>query len=144
MSHDGEPRGADGEVQDERGEGTMENVVARRNAKLEKSNVGERIEHLAWALFFLMSGGILLVPGFPNPWGAWLIGTGAILVGSNLSLYALRAHASVFVTGCGVIAIVAGVAEYASLDLPILAMGLLLVGVVILLAPVIRRNARTV
>lgn len=135
------PRAGDGDERRTRGEETMEDVVVRDNTRTDKDMVGERIEHLGWAVFFLMSGAILLVPDLPNPWGAWLIGTGLILVGANLTQYVMGLRASVFITGAGVIAILAGVAEYMRVDLPILALGLLLVGAVILLKPVMKRSS---
>ena len=113
----------------------MENRMMKKNA------ARRYLDDIGWGLLFLMSGIILLVPGFPSPWGVWLVGVGVLLVGLNTARYALSVRPSIFMTGVGVVAMVAGVGEFLKLDLPILALGLLLVGVLILLKPL--RNRKT-
>lgn len=97
-----------------------------------------RLEDVGWALLFVMSGAILLVPGIPNPWGVWLLGTGLILLGVNGVRYARGIRPNLFSAGVGVIALVSGAGEFLNVDLPILALGLLLVGALILLKPLTR------
>lgn len=102
--------------------------------------VNEHLDEFGWGLLFLMSGAILLVPGIPNPWGVWLVGAGVILLGLNSVRYARGMRPNLFTTGLGVIGIVAGTGELLSLDLPILALGLVLCGVLVLLKPFRRRS----
>ncbi len=121
----------------------MEDVGVRGNAVNERKRFGERLDEVGWALLFLMSGAILAIPGIPHPWAAWFIGVGAILIALNLARYASRLSVNVLVTGCGVIAAAAGVGAYWGIDLPILALVLVLIGAVILVEPAIRGNARS-
>ncbi len=93
------------------------------------------LDNIAWGLLFLMSGVILLVPGIPNPWGVWLAGAGIILLGLNVARYALGMRPKIFWVGVGVIGLVAGVGQFLNLDVPILALGLLLCGVLVLVKP---------
>ncbi len=121
----------------------MEDIGARGNAGNERKKLAGRLDDIAWALLFLMSGAILVVPGLPHPWGAWFIGVGAILVGVNVVAYASGLRVHVLTTGCGAIAMAAGVGMYVGIEIPIVALVLLLIGVVILAAPLIQRNAQS-
>jgi hypothetical protein len=119
----------------------MEDHRARGNRSAARNIVNERLEDIGWALLFVMSGAILLVPGIPNPWGVWLLGAGLILLGLNTLRYASGIRPNLFTTGLGTIALVSGAGEFLGVDLPILALGLLLVGVIILLKPLTKKSA---
>ncbi len=121
----------------------MEAMRASEQGTNGRRRLGERLEELGWALLFLMSGAILVVPGIPNPWAAWFIGVGAILLGLNLVRYALGTRVHVLTAGCGAIAMAAGVGAYLGIDVPILALVLLLIGVLILVEPAVKRNAQS-
>lgn len=120
----------------------MEDLGARGNAGDERKRLAERLDEIGWALLFLMSGAILVVPGLPHPWAAWFIGVGAILVGLNLVRVASGLRLHVLISGCGAIAIAAGVGAYVGVEIPFLALVLVLIGVVILAEPLVRRNPR--
>lgn len=119
----------------------MEESGARGNRSAVKDVVNERMEDIGWALLFVMSGAILLVPGIPNPWGFWLLGTGLILLGLNAVRYARGIQLNIFTAGLGVIALVSGAAVFLGMDLDLLALGLLLVGVILLLKPLANKRA---
>ncbi len=119
----------------------MEGVGARENERAEGKRLAERLDEVGWALLFLMSGAILAIPGIPNPWAAWFIGVGAVLLGLNLARYAAGLRVHVLTTGCGTIAVAAGIGAYVGIDIPILALVLILIGAVILAGPLARRNA---
>ena len=121
----------------------MEDVGARGNARDVRTRTSERLDEVGWALLFLMSGAILVIPGLPHPWAAWFIGVGAILVGLNLARYATGLRIHVLTSGCGAIAMAAGVGAYVGIEIPIVALVLVLIGVVILAEPLIRRNAQS-
>ena len=121
---------------------TMEDVGARGNATNERKRLSGRLDDVAWALLFLMSGVILAIPGVPHPWAAWFIGVGAVLIAINLARYASGLRVSVLIVGCGAIAVATGVGAYVGIELPILALVLLLIGVVILAEPLVKRNAQ--
>ena len=121
----------------------MANVDARKEGTTERKQLSERLDEVGWALLFLMSGAILAVPGIPNPWAAWFIGVGAILLGLNLVRYASGLRVNVLTAGCGAIAAAAGVGAYLEVDVPILALVLVLIGAILLVEPVVRRNAQS-
>ncbi len=121
----------------------MEDVGARGNATNERKRLSGRLDDVGWALLFLMSGAVLAIPGIPHPWAAWFLGVGAILIAVNLARYAAGLRVSVLVTGCGAIAAATGVGAYVGIDLPILALVLLLIGVVILAEPLVKREAQS-
>lgn len=121
----------------------MEDVGVRGNAGNEQKRLGERLDDVVWALLFLMSGAVLVVPGLPHPWAAWFIGVGAILVGLNLARYASGLRVHILTSGCGAIAIAAGVGGYVGVEIPIVALVLLLIGAVILVAPLVRPKAQS-
>ncbi len=111
------------------------------NGTGERKRLSGRLDDVGWALLFLMSGAILVAPGIPNPWAAWFIGVGAILIGLNLVRHAWGLRFHVLTAGCGAIAAAAGVGAYVGIDVPMLALVLLLIGVLILVEPVVKRDA---
>lgn len=121
----------------------MEDVGARENGAKERRRLSERLDEVAWALLFLMSGAMLAVPAFPHPWAGWFIGVGAVLLGVNLARYAMGLRVNLIISGCGVIAAAAGVGAYFGIEVPILALVLLLIGVVVLLGPLAKRNPQS-
>lgn len=121
----------------------MEEGGARGNAGSDRKRLSVRLDKVGWALLFLMSGAILAVPGIPHPWAAWFIGVGAILVGLNLVRYASGLRLHILTTGCGAIAMAAGVGAYLGIEIPILALVLVLIGAVILVEPLVKPNTRT-
>jgi hypothetical protein len=119
----------------------MDDAGARGTGTGERKRLSRRLDEIGWALLFLMSGAILAVPGIPHPWAAWFIGVGAILLGLNLVRYITVMRVELLTTGCGVIAAAAGIGAYLGVEVPILALVLLLIGVLILVEPVFKRSA---
>ncbi len=118
----------------------MEDIGARGNAKDERKRLSGRLDDVGWALLFLMSGAILAIPGIPHPWAAWFIGVGAILIAVNVVRYAMGLRVNALTAGCGAIAAAAGVGAYFGIEIPILALVLVLIGAVILLEPLATRS----
>lgn len=100
--------------------------------QLDTKRLDHRLEATAWGLFFIMLGGILLLPSEVVPQGAWLIGTGVIMLGLNAARILTGIKTSPFSIGLGVVAVVAGLADVAGLGLPILPVILVLIGIEIL------------
>ena len=96
-------------------------------------DLSRRLERAAWALFLIMAGGLALVPDTSLPEGLWLVGIGIIMLGLNLARYLNGIRISGFTTVLGVIALGSGIGDMTGLDLPVLAIVLILIGVSLLL-----------
>lgn len=90
-------------------------------------------ERVAWGLFLIMIGGLALVPDQYVPGGAWLAGTGLILLGLNLMRYYSQLPVRTFTVVLGIIALLAGLADFVSVDLPLFPIILITIGASILL-----------
>jgi len=94
-----------------------------------KAAMNKRLEAIGWALFFIMIGGLMLVPEGKLSSEAWLIGVGVIMLGINLA----RRFIGIQVDKCGVIigilALAFGISGSFGLDLPIFPILLILIGV---------------
>lgn len=75
--------------------------MAHVETRVEKQGLARRLEATAWGLFFIMLGGVLLLPSGTVPDGAWLLGAGAIMLGLNAARYVNGIAASAFSVGVG-------------------------------------------
>ena len=105
---------------------TQDNAKALLNKQLEAS---------AWGLFLIMLGGMAFIPEERVNEGWWSVGVGIILLGLNVARYLKGIRMSGFTTVLGVIALVTGVGELAGVDLPGLAILLILLGLNLVLKP---------
>jgi len=101
---------------------TEQNIQNTKNLRAQKQAMDKRLESIGWALFFVMSGILLLMPEELVPGGAWLIGTGLIIL----------SFTGIFWFVMGILFLSFGLAEYFSLDLPILQILLILFGISII------------
>jgi hypothetical protein len=108
-------------------------VLRERDAR--KESLAKRLDESAWALFLIVTGIVWLVPEERLPNGAWLIGTGILLLALNVARYAAGLGVGVFTTILGVLALAGGLNELFGADVPLLALGLLVLGVSILVKP---------
>jgi len=94
------------------------------------------IEAIGWGVLLLMTGGLALIPGIPD--GTWLAGLGVLMLGQN----AVRARVGVsvhrFGVAVGLVAVAAGVGIMAGMDVPVLALLLVLCGLAIIAEQVVR------
>ena len=102
--------------------------------------LNKRLETIGWALFLIMIGGLGLVPKDQVPEGIWLIGVGLIMLGLNVARYVYKIKPSGFTIFLGCLAVIAGVGDLFGLDLPILAIALILIGANLLLRPLFEKN----
>ena len=89
-----------------------------------------RLEGIGWALFLIMIGGIGLIPNVPQ--GAWLVGTGLIMLGLNLARYLNGIRISNFTVVLGILALLLGIGGMTGIDLPFFPILLILIGADIL------------
>jgi len=101
----------------------------------EQQALNKRLERIGWALFLIMIGGIGLVPEGRVPEGTWLVGVGLIMLGLNAarSIKGIQMSGSTLVLG--ILALIAGIGDLLGLDLPVLAILLIIVGASIILKP---------
>lgn len=99
----------------------------------EKRDLDHEISRIGWALLFIMTGGLLLLPGVPS--GTWLIGIGVILVGAQLVRYVNHISVWTFSLVLGAAALLLGVAAFAGLitSFELLPVVLILIGLSIVL-----------
>ena len=100
-----------------------------------KAILNKRLEAIAWGLFLIMLGGLAFVPKEQVNEGYWSVGVGIILLGLNATRYVKKIRMSGFTTVLGVIALITGLGELAGLDLPVLAILLVLLGAHLVLKP---------
>ena len=115
--------------------------------RTSKRDVAKRLEDSSWGFFLLMIGTLLLLPGELVPQGAWLIGTGLIMLGLNCVRSVNGISTSRFTVGLGILSLLLGLASFFGLKPPLFAIFLALIGLSIIvrsLVPArIRQKART-
>ncbi len=100
----------------------------------------KRLDEIGWALFLIMTGAVFAVPESWLPHGAWLIGTGVLILGINVVRYNHGLPVSGFAT-LGVVALAAGIATLFGVNAPVLAICLIVIGFAMLAKPMLRRHA---
>lgn len=111
---------------------TITSATAQEQAKV---NLNKRLESIAWGLFLIMLGCQAFVPAARVNEGYWSIGVGFILLGLNAARYRNQIRMSGFTTILGIIALMTGIGELAGIDLPGLAILLILLGAHLVLKP---------
>lgn len=106
-----------------------------------KARLDDRLTSTSWALFLIMVGGFLLVPAGQLPQGSWLIGLGAILLGLNVVRYLNGIRVSPVTTILGLIALIAGLGDFAGVDVPVGPVLIMLIGAAIILRNVEPRRS---
>jgi len=112
---------------------------ASENKNITKNNerklaLSKQIDGISWALFFIMIGGIGLVPDEKVPGGAWLIGVGLIMLGNNLFRYMKEIKVVGFTIVLGILALLAGLGDFTGFEIPIFPVLLILVGLSIIVS----------
>jgi hypothetical protein len=118
------------------------NKLTSSHHDMRKSELNKRLEDFGWAMFLLVIGCLLLVPANLTPPGMWLTAIGLIMLGVNTVRYVNNIKISTFGVIFGVLALIAGLAEFFGIKLPLFAIFLILMGASILLrslTPISRR-----
>jgi len=92
----------------------------------------QKLQAVAWALFFIMLGCLWMVPKGTVPESAWLVGVGIILLGLNAIRYLTGLLMVWFSLILGVVALLIGVAGMFGVTLPIFPIILVIIGVSII------------
>ena len=101
----------------------------------EKDILNKRIEKVGWGFFLVLIGGLWLVPDKFIPEGTWLIGAAFILFGINIVRHLNQIRMSNFTLILGVIALIIGISDFFSVDLPFFPILLIIIGGKLLLQP---------
>lgn len=91
---------------------------------------GAWLDAIGWALFFIWIGVILLVRTLPDGLGS--LGIGVIVLAVALARMLLHRSVSIFWIIIGAVFTLAGVAELAGINVPLLPASLILCGVLLL------------
>jgi hypothetical protein len=105
-----------------------------------KGALDKRLDAVGWGLFLIMLGGLWLAPEGTIPEGAWLIGTGVILLGLSAIRYANSIEVSWFWVGLGVLALGTGLSSLLGIDLPIFPILLIIAGAATLIRVFLARD----
>jgi hypothetical protein len=95
------------------------------------------LDDIGWGLFLLMTGALWLFAS-AVPSGAWLVGTGILLLALNAVRYLRGMELNVFTLVLGGLALAGGLAELAQVRIPLLALALVAVGLALLVRPLLR------
>ena len=111
-------------------------VESENQAKLNK-----HLEDIGWGLFLIMIGGLWLVPEATVPHGAWLFGSGLILLGINAVRHIKGIPINIVSTTLGFLALVAGFGEVSGVRLPLFPIALVAIGLMFVFKPFFTRTA---
>jgi hypothetical protein len=89
---------------------------------------GQRLDEIAMALVFIMTGGLWLAPKAMFPEGTWLAGLGLILLGLNAARRIRGVKTSGFGIIVGLIALAAGIGRIIGQELPLIPILLIILG----------------
>ena len=99
----------------------------------ENRELDHEIARVGWALLFIMTGGLLLLPGVPQ--GTWLVGIGVILLGAQLVRFLNHIPMWTFSLVLGAVALLLGLAAFAGYvtSIELFPIVLILIGLTIVL-----------
>lgn len=100
-----------------------------------------RLSDVGWGLLFKLTGLIWMVPSERVPHGTWLVGVAAILIGVNVVRYLKHVDISWFSLVLGGLALIAALGQVWRVDLPLLAICLLIIGASLVAKPWLTRTA---
>ena len=106
-----------------------------------KANLDRRLGVLFWALLFVLVGTIWLFPEQQVPRGTWLGGVGVILLLLNGLRFLNSIPVRVVPTWLGVLALAAGLAQYAGVQLPLISLTFIAIGASIIFELLATRKA---
>ncbi len=105
------------------------------------ARLDHRLSDIGWGLLFVLTGLIWMAPAREVPEGTWLFGVAAILIGINVVRYFRHIAISIFSLVLGCLAALAAVGQLWRVDLPLLAICLVVIGVSLVVKPLLTRAA---
>ncbi len=104
-------------------------------------DLDRRLNDIGWGLLFILTGLVWMLPADQVPAGAWLFGVAAILIGVNVVRYMKQIVVSRFSLALGLLALLAGLGQFWRVDLPLLAICLLVIGGSLVMKPFLTKAA---
>ena len=108
-----------------------------QGADARRGTLEELLDRIGWGLFLVMTGVLWLLPEGRGPPGTWLIGTGLLLLGLAAVRYFNGLRVSTVVTILGALALAGGLADLTGVTPPLLALGLIVFGALVVLGPLV-------
>lgn len=105
------------------------------------AQLDHRLTDVGWGLLFMLTGLVWMVPSNQVPEGTWLFGVAAVLIGINVVRYLKHLAMSGFSLVLGFIALLAALGQLWRVDLPLMAICLLIIGASLLVKPLLTRTA---
>jgi len=105
------------------------------------AQLDRRLSDIGWGLLFVLTGLIWMAPAHQVPEGTWLFGVAAILIGVNVVRYLKHIAISGFSLVLGCLALLAAVGQFWRVDLPLLAICLVVIGVSLVVKPLLTHAA---
>jgi hypothetical protein len=115
------------------------NIPVDENTR--KVALNKHLEDIGWGVLLITIGTIWLVPEKLIPQGSWLIAAGLIMLGINAIRYFNGIKMSGFSLVVGILALFAGVGAFFSLNLPLFAIALIVIGACMLLKPLLEKGS---
>ena len=103
----------------------------------EDARLDRRLSDVGWGLLFVLTGLLWMAPAHEVPEGTWLFGVAAILIGVNVVRHVKHIAMSGFSLVLGLVALLAAVGQIWRVDLPLLAICLVVIGVSLVVKPLL-------
>jgi len=108
---------------------------------IDNVHIDRCLNDIGWGLLFMLTGFVWMLPADQVPAGAWLFGVAAILIGVNVVRYLKHIVISRFSLILGLLALLAGMGQFWRVDLPLLAICVLIIGASLVVKPFLTRAA---
>ena len=115
------------------------NIPVDENTR--KVALNKHLEDIGWGVLLITIGTIWLVPEKLIPQGSWLIAAGLIMLGINAIRYFNGINMRGFSLVAGILALFAGAGAFFSLNLPLFAIALIVIGTCMLLKPLLEKDS---
>ena len=113
----------------------------RQHTEIEAARLEHRFSDIGWGLLFMLTGLVWMIPADRVPPGTWLFGVAAVLIGMNVVRYLRHVAVSGFSLFLGGMALLAAFGAQWRVDLPLLAILLVVIGASLVAKPLLTRTA---